>query len=389
MTAPPFWIQRVAHTLEEEKAIPFWGESPPFPWEACQEAMAQMVHVPEMRMAPAPVVFRTHDELLGDLGGECTLITLQLAPLAEPFHWAMRRGDVRKLTSWALTKEGPAFSTPAFQEGFYRFLALQILEELDRLAAFKGLSPHLAQRVALPKEGAFCLDVEIETEDTTLVGRAICPQASLRAFKAHWAKEPRDWLKSSRAQSATLRLRVEIGHVTLSLAEWKGLSVGDGILPNRCSFQPEEHKGSCTLVLYKTPLFQARIKEHAIKIVDFAYYEESFMDEEENEEAPPEEESEEQEEVSEGEEHMWEAPVEEKKEARIPSDEIALSLTLELGKIEITLSELLKLQPGNALELPFRPEAGVHLVLHGKRIGRGELVQVGDSVVVRILELSQ
>ena len=57
-------------------------------------------------------------------------------------------------------------------------------------------------------------------------------------------------------------------------SQWKQISVGDFILLDRCSFDPELQKGTVTLVLEKTPLLRARIKEDGVKIIDYAFYHE-------------------------------------------------------------------------------------------------------------------
>jgi len=45
-----------------------------------------------------------------------------------------------------------------------------------------------------------------------------------------------------------------------------------------------------------------------------------------------------------------------------------------------------ELSPGNVIELGVQPEQGVSLVIDGKVVGRGELLQVGDILGVKILE---
>jgi flagellar motor switch protein FliN len=47
----------------------------------------------------------------------------------------------------------------------------------------------------------------------------------------------------------------------------------------------------------------------------------------------------------------------------------------------------MELQPGNMLEVDLHPENGVDLVVNGKRIGKGELLRVGETLGVRILDI--
>lgn len=67
-------------------------------------------------------------------------------------------------------------------------------------------------------------------------------------------------------------------------------------------------------------------------------------------------------------------------------DELPVRLVFEAGRIEVPVGELSVIGPGHVFEIPGR--AGlVDIVSGGRRIGQGELVQVGDAAGVRVLRL--
>lgn len=113
-----------------------------------------------------------------------------------------------------------------------------------------------------------------------------------------------------------------------------------------------------------------------------------------------EEEASEVEEGSEEENHNETVTEEETKEAEVlhghvdspeeirSLDDIPLPIVVEIGRLQMSIKELLELQPGNMLELDTKMDANVDLVVHGKRIGRGELLRVGTVLGVRITEVS-
>lgn len=68
---------------------------------------------------------------------------------------------------------------------------------------------------------------------------------------------------------------------------------------------------------------------------------------------------------------------------------INVALVVEVGRVQMSMEKLLKLEPGNLLELDFHPENGVNLVVNGKIIGKGELIRIGDAIGIRILDLGQ
>ena len=79
-------------------------------------------------------------------------------------------------------------------------------------------------------------------------------------------------------------------------------------------------------------------------------------------------------------------PEEEKLTATTPG-EIPLSVVVEVGRLKMSMQTLMDLKPGNLVELDVLPESGIDLVVNGSRVAKGELLQVGDNLGIRILEL--
>lgn len=67
--------------------------------------------------------------------------------------------------------------------------------------------------------------------------------------------------------------------------------------------------------------------------------------------------------------------------------EVALSVTVELGRTELPLRALLGLHPGAVIQLDRAVSAPVDIYANGTRIGRGEMVVVDTDYGVRITEL--
>ena len=117
---------------------------------------------------------------------------------------------------------------------------------------------------------------------------------------------------------------------------------------------------------------------------------------EHEEQVPSEEEISEEVEESPHEEEPYaqeEAPYEEEAEAQeeplVSPDALPVTLKVELGRVEMAADKLLALSPGNLLELASRPDSPVYLTLNGQRVGKGELVMMGETLGIRILELGR
>lgn len=75
-----------------------------------------------------------------------------------------------------------------------------------------------------------------------------------------------------------------------------------------------------------------------------------------------------------------------KKGASIGS--VPLNVSVQLCQIELSLKELLSLEPGKLFPLKNNPSAPVTLVVNGKNIAHAELVYLGDKLGIRLLNFT-
>jgi type III secretion protein R len=65
-------------------------------------------------------------------------------------------------------------------------------------------------------------------------------------------------------------------------------------------------------------------------------------------------------------------------------DDLPIPVVFDVGQIELTVGQLRSIGEGYTFELPALPPRLVTLRAHGREIGQGELVELGDKVGVRI-----
>ena len=68
-------------------------------------------------------------------------------------------------------------------------------------------------------------------------------------------------------------------------------------------------------------------------------------------------------------------------------DDLPVKLVFELGRLDLSLREVRKLAPGAVVPLVRPIEESLDVIANGRRIGRGTLVQIGDSLGVRLTRL--
>lgn len=68
-------------------------------------------------------------------------------------------------------------------------------------------------------------------------------------------------------------------------------------------------------------------------------------------------------------------------------ENILIPLVVELGRVSLTISGIGELKDGSIIELSRTPSDAVDLVVAGKSIGKGELVDIEGDLGVRIISL--
>jgi type III secretion protein Q len=69
-------------------------------------------------------------------------------------------------------------------------------------------------------------------------------------------------------------------------------------------------------------------------------------------------------------------------------DDLPVRLVFELGRVELSLGELQRLAPGALVPLGRPLDEPLDIMANGRRLGRGTLVQIGESLGVRIVSIA-
>jgi type III secretion system YscQ/HrcQ family protein len=71
----------------------------------------------------------------------------------------------------------------------------------------------------------------------------------------------------------------------------------------------------------------------------------------------------------------------------VPAPDLPVTLVVELGRVSLPLTALADLKPGEVLGLSRHSREPVELTSNGRLVARGELVQIGDELGVRVLRV--
>ncbi|MCB1075731.1 MAG: type III secretion system cytoplasmic ring protein SctQ [Simkania sp.] len=389
--APEGWIKQIETSILQTKEIPMWGAFPGFPWKEFANVFAQNFNLKEFKMTVGTSEWKSGSSILTGMGRSPLQLSMELTPLQGSFSLIVPTEDFTKLSSWAIDPKAgeEGFSDPFLQKGFFRYITLEALHLVDQLQIFRGLTPKIVE-MPLSKEDAYCVDIALEKDSETVWGRLVCPPLFHEAFREHYTGEWRLSIPSEKYEQIDLDLSMSAGRTTLSQDDWKNLYEGDLLFLDYCSYSPSLGRGTFQLMFDHLPLFQVKLKDENVKILDYAlYYEESKMTDEHDEHMyeeahrMPGDPSHPEEEMAA--KHMGQN----RSEEMISPKKVPIHLSVEVAHLKMNLDKLLKLKPGNTLELNVKPEQGVSLVANGKCMAKGNLVQIGDVIGVKITKIGQ
>lgn len=413
---PYDWLKEIPTSLLQMDEIPLLGHPPVFPWDEFTTKLADTFQLKDLRIKSSGVEWRTSEEILNGLGGSPIAIHISIPGLEGDICWLFPEADVKYVMSLLLTKTKQPLELldPDFEKGFLDFLTYEVFQVFNQCNFDSTLNPHLLEEGSIPTEEALCNDIVIELDGRTFVGRLILSKAFQKSWKERYAVRTLEIpMQSVLAQKVEIPVHIVVGETSLTLNEWKKVNPGDFITLDYCSLDPSDEKGRVTLTVNGQPFYRGRLKDGNIKILEHPLYFEAEthmaqQDEPKEEEFEPsqfddvEEETFNEESIdmesdeaiedllSKAEKSLESKDAEAKVQAAEPPlkpEEIPLSIVVEVGRLQMSVQKLLELQPGNLLELNVRPEMGVDLVINGRRIGKGELLRIGEVLGVRILDI--
>lgn len=432
ISVPYDWLPKITRSqMEKEREIPLFGYAPPFPWEEFAAILTQIFQFSGITFHTSLWEFRQKNQFYEGFGNHATALLIELSPLKGQLFFLISEEDLERLMNFLLTgnAEASTLIDTEYREGFIKFLSLEIFNTLTRMEYAQGIVPHLSEFSNLPDDACICQDVTFEISGNTFIGRLIVTEELRRSWKERFAKRSLEQIIPANLE---VTVHLEAGRVSLKKDEWEAVQLGDCLLLDSCTLENSCDRGRVLLTLNNRPIYRARVKDGNLKILEtpfiqtveaalsqpniplqkqeaqlpdtfdeeFTDFDEDFtefdeIEEEEAHVAPPAQKpsrapAPEALPESLDDELAVEEPVQATTDQSVAStvslNDVPLNIVVEVGRIQISIQKFLELQPGNVLELDIHPENGVNLVTNGNVIAKGELLKIGDSLGVRILD---
>lgn len=363
--APFSWVRKIRDELRDLDTVPLFGNAPPIDWTRLASLLSSCFHA-EISLRPTSQDWRSSPEIKKGLGANPLTVSFSVTPFGETLLWTMPRADVDKFTSRMLYEKGKGKTSAIIREGFYQYLLLEALSSLQEIEPLQKLTFQMEEEAEFPNENSFCIDIEIQIDDKTCWGTLSIPASFRKKWVEHFSQASAEYFPTETARQTELILGLKTAESLLTQEEWGEMEPGDFLLIEPSAHKAHSDKGMATLQLGTTPLFQVKINHNKIELLDYAFTYEETMEQKKTE---PDE------------------PLDLAEEEAGSIKNVPLNVTIELARLRMTLDKLMHLSPGNLLELPIHPDQGVSLCINGKKVGRGELVHLGEALGVRILEI--
>ncbi len=392
--------------------------------------LGQLLQIQNLTITVNEPEWRTAENLLKGLPEDLTAINFALPPVEGIVSLLFSKRDIGTLFSEMIKSVPPVTLNTDYFEAFVQYISTEALNLFQTIGYDKNINPHLLSSKELPKDASLCREITLTSPSKNLHGRLVISQTFRTKWKERFAQRSMT-IHPEITQKVEVPIHIEVGSAQMTFGEWRQVELGDFVILDKCLLSTDTEKAKVILTLNGKPVFRARLKEGILKILEFPMFYEvetpmaKYNPEEEEEEFEGEDESLSDEELTdqEVEEEVADEDIEEEDVFEEPSptippmpektppqafkpalkvsepprstesrtapkpDEIPVTVVVEVGRFQITVQKLTELQPGNLLELDVRPENGIDLVINGKCVGKGELLKIGETLGVRILDI--
>lgn len=425
--APYNWLRKIPADLKKIDETPLLGNTPLFNWTLFEQELAKGLDLEEVSFKATPLQSSEPEKL--QVGYEKASIKyFRVSPLNNHVSLLIPEEDLTRWFQFLAQKElHHHIIDKEFEEAFHKFVLLETFHACQKAFTDHGLTPQLLEEGSLPTDLAWYTDISFSWKGGSLACRLIIPNELRQSFKERYKESPING-SMTLFSNIMLSVHIEAGRTRLSREEWKNVQNGDYVILDSCQLVPGSDKARVLLTVNQTPVFRAKIKDGSIKILETPYFndlgnampippkdaedldtDEEFddLDDDEDEDDDLDDDLEDDDD-DDDEDDEDEAPVSKKALPPLPSlkpknenasletnqkpfnaNEIPLDIVVEVGHFQMTVQKLSELQPGNLIDLDIHPENGVDLVVNGTCIAKGELLKIGDTLGVRILDIAK
>ncbi len=443
------WLRACSRELYDLDEIPLFGSTPPFPWEQLANELSLTCGLKNFELQPGQIEWKDFKNFVDGIKPPYYTSAFQASGVEGVGFFVLHQGDLELLMRSILKMEGTEIEAlpSEFLDSFHTFIELQAISLINQLGFDKKVSIKEVHAQMENLDGVLCQEIWISCDEKKVQGFLLLPANFQKSWKMLFAKLPKREISPDRLKEIDVSLQVEAGRVKIPYQELLNIKTGDFLLLDTDLHLLNDENSRLLMTFQDRPLFTANLKDGSLKILEIPLYNEvqnpmqnkpqnpslnpkkntpmpkdpppSEHEEEDLEHDPffdEEEEEEEEEDYDDDFDLIEEPPIkaalkkellkpealqekqpvpqEQKAQVESPKElepispeNIPMTIVVEVCQISMSVQKLLELTPGNLLDLGIFPENNVRLSVNGKIIGKGEILKIGETLGVRILEI--
>ncbi|WP_213358164.1 type III secretion system cytoplasmic ring protein SctQ [Chlamydiifrater phoenicopteri] len=318
-------------------------------------------------------------QALAEFGVHCLVQPMVLQPVT-PGNFFLVSSE-EDLKEWIISVFSDSTLASYFYEkdkllGFHYYFVAEMSHLLQTLQWIPSMSIKVAGDAEFSssavKENCQVVDISCVLDGKVFRFRLLFPEETLGGCETFFAGLNTAFDPEKIDKTLPLTMAVEIGHSSLTKEEWQAIVPGSFVMLDGCMFDPETGECGALVSIQKRKFFSGRFLDATSTEFKITGYSAITPEEEDNHMEDQPENAPAQENVGEGKDALSKLPI---------------NLVVEVARYSLTVEDFMKLTPGSTLNLGVSPNQGVDLVVQGAKVGRGEIIALGDVLGVRILDI--
>lgn len=248
--------------------------------------------------------------------------------------------------------------------GFHYYFVAEACKLFEELQWVPSLSAKVADNAiftAQNLQGSYqVVDVALRLDGKHVRFRLLLPEETFQSCQKFFASLHEESDLYNIDQTQQISLSVEVGYSQLTQEEWHQVVPGSFIMLDSCLYDPETEESGALLTVQKHQFFGGRFlspSSREFKITSYPNLAHEDPPLPENQQAPA---------------------------APLPGYS---RLVVEVARYVLAVDEFIKLSLGSVLSLRAHPAHGIDIILDGAKVGRGEIIALGDVLGIRVLEV--
>lgn len=432
------WLKQITPEIFETLSLSDQGSIPPFSFEEFSNLLKEGLGQESLSCSALKMDFIEGDAYFEGLTNKTIMIPITAYPLKGKGFFVMSHQDIQSLIRNMMNEDSSSLTleNEPMMKGLYTYFIAEALDSIAQMEDFADLALKISEGM-MTDLSAYAIDVSINIGKDKLLGRLLLTKELYKSIHNHFKFTEPTLENLENIPEVNVPVTLTTGSFTMTPKELSSIESGDFIILDNTFYKPLEKKGSFQMAIGKTPIMQVKTSKDGLKVLDYIYFtEEETMDEEQfgDDDSTFDEDFDEFENDlpqgpednyddssmddplmdGEGSHEMDEMPEgmpplkqesatesldeidkgfeEEDNDSMQPEktslSQVPLTVNVEVARFNLSLEELKKMTPGFKLPVNINPLA-VNLVVGGKSIGTGEIIQIGETTGVKVIKLNK